>query len=261
LLAAHESSSAGVAFPVDRRKRAQDNGAVKVSSAQKSAVLRDWAGELRQLGRYGQNKLYQVVGPIVLGVEILPVTGMGWYRPHMVCFPLWKEDAKACLAEPTVLEQAYDERGLQLDVPYEKHAKFFGVALAGIRRKFPNLQGSASLTEVFAFLDRQFSDILVSSAPVAQMKLTEMKVLSAAYAGDARLGALAWEQVQRLRQDWPPEFFEWKHGPLEPWLEALSMRSQARDALRQQVLANQQSKLLVRLPYVELRSSQSGTTV
>lgn len=242
-------------FQVDRRRCPQDNRAVKVSSAQKSAVLLDWAGELQQLGRYGQSKLYQVVGPLVLGVELLPVTGMGEYRPHMVCYPLWKEDAKACLGEPTVLEQAYDERGLQVDVPYQKHAKFFGAALAGVRRKFPHLQGSTSLTEIFAFLDRQFSDILVSSAPLAQMKLTEMKVLSAAYAGDARAGALAWEQVQRLGQGWPPEFFEWKHGPLDAWLEALFRRSQARDALRQQVLTNQQSKLLAPLPYVELLPS------
>ena len=62
----------------------------------KIKVKEDWINALPNLAAYAQNKLYKIVGPSVMGIELIKLPGTPEYRPHFVCYPLWKENLKEC---------------------------------------------------------------------------------------------------------------------------------------------------------------------
>ena len=64
--------------------------------------IQEWLTAFPQLSEFSTNKLLKIVGPLLVGVEIIQINTEE-YRPHFVIYPLWKLDVKSCLEFPIIL--------------------------------------------------------------------------------------------------------------------------------------------------------------
>jgi len=63
----------------------------------KEMVNEDWQKAFPQLTLYARNRFYKIVGPLVVGFELINIPRTEDYRPHFVCYPLWKNNIQECL--------------------------------------------------------------------------------------------------------------------------------------------------------------------
>ena len=70
----------------------------------KKKVTEEWLNAFPQLSAFTQNKLYKVVGPYVIGIELIKSPFTEGYSPYFVIYPLWKKDVKTSLDYPILLK-------------------------------------------------------------------------------------------------------------------------------------------------------------
>src|SRR5919109_893840 len=106
---------------------------VKDKKAIKKKVASDWQTAFPQLAAFAQDKFYKIIGPLVVGIELINIQRIEGYRPHFMIYPLWGNnrghDLKACLDAPAVYSAIRNRKGLQLDIPYIKHGGYFAEAV------------------------------------------------------------------------------------------------------------------------------------
>jgi hypothetical protein len=220
----------------------------------KKQIINDWSNEYTYLSVYTQNKLYKLLGPFVIGIEILNLPRTENYRPVFVCYPLWKSDIGQCLEEPVFIQEIYNKKGLQFDIPYTKHNNaFFQEAIECIRKQVPILsQQNISLQQLFGVIDKQFSQILIKSSPVGQAKLFEGKILGSLYVNDPNTIKKVLEEINQISKAWIPNLFEWKYGKLDSWFQNLQIIISNRDNVLKQIGINKQVKKMAQLQSSEL---------
>jgi hypothetical protein len=107
----------------------------------KKKVIVDWQNAFPQLAMYSQDKLYKVVGPVIIGIELIKLPRTNEYRPHFVVYSLFgnkmENDVKACLSGPILLKEYSNKKGFQYDIPYEKHGAFFIDVIDSVRKQTP----------------------------------------------------------------------------------------------------------------------------
>jgi hypothetical protein len=105
----------------------------------KDKINADWQEGLPLLSLYALNRLYRIVGPIIIGIDLIKLPRTEEYRPHFVCYPLWKHSIEECLKSPFILIEFKNKKGLQIDIPFEKHALYFNEALESVKTQMPFL--------------------------------------------------------------------------------------------------------------------------
>jgi hypothetical protein len=219
-----------------------------IESNIKKSVINDWAKEFTELSVYMQSKLYKILGPFIVGIEIVSLPGAKDYRPIFVCYPLWKSDIKKCLDEPVFMQEISNKKNLQFNIPYSKHSAFFHEAVECTKSQVSILlQKSVSLKQLYEIIDKQFSYILVRSSPVVQAKLFEGKFKGALFENDANLIKEILENISKTSKFWPPNLFEWKYGSINNWLQSLEETVSNREEFAKQVELNKQNTKLSNL--------------
>jgi hypothetical protein len=74
-----------------------------IDKAIKRKVIQDWQNAFPQLTVFTLNTLYKIVGPCVLGIELIRSPLAESYSPYFVLYPLWKEDISVSLDGPIIL--------------------------------------------------------------------------------------------------------------------------------------------------------------
>src|SRR5688572_26669800 len=100
--------------------------------AAKKNIKLDWLGAFPNLRAHSQNKFYKILGPTIIGIELINLPNQPAYRPHLVCYPLWKENLKACLDGSFMLMEFENHRRMQFSIPYLKHKDHFQAVLSSI---------------------------------------------------------------------------------------------------------------------------------
>lgn len=95
----------------------------------KKRVSREWQNAFPQLTPYTDNKLYKVIGPVIVGIELINLPNKEEYRPHFVMYSLWGNrtgnNLKACLNFPILLKEFYTDKGIQYCIPYVESDMMF----------------------------------------------------------------------------------------------------------------------------------------
>ena len=65
---------------------------MRIDKVVKKKVIENWQNAFPQLTMYTQNKLYKVVDPCVLGIELVETPYTESYSPYFVIYPIWKKD-------------------------------------------------------------------------------------------------------------------------------------------------------------------------
>jgi hypothetical protein len=224
-----------------------------ITNSLKKEIISEWFKGFPELSVYSQNKLYKVLCPFVIGLEIFKLPRSEDFRPIFVCYPLWKSELKQCLDEPIFMQEIYDKKGFQFNISYSKHIVFFQEVIECTKKQAIILsQQNVSLKQLFEVFNKQFSQTLIKSSPVGQSKLFEAKLLSALYVNDINTSKQVLNEINNTSKSWYPNLFEWKYGKLDVWLLGLQETITNRDEFLKQIKANAQDAKIAQLKNSEL---------
>lgn len=219
----------------------------------KKKVTDDWLNAFSQLSAFTQNKLYKVVGCCIIGIELIKLPHSDEYRPHFMIYPLWKIDLKKCLDAPILLKQIYNRKGLQFNIPYDRHETCFYDVIECFRKQIPvSMDGDVSLKSLFDFVDRLFSDALVKSNSAEQAKLFELKFYSACYVENQSQMQNVLSQIERSSKSWNMNMFEIWYGNFDLWFQGLRGKVSNREDVLKQIKLNKEDKKIAKLQSSEL---------
>lgn len=224
-----------------------------IASNIKKEVINNWSDDFADLSIYAQNKLYKICDAFLLGIEILSLPRTEEYRPIFVFYPLWKTDIKQCLEESIFIQEIYNKKGFQFNIPYTKHINFFQEAVECTKKQVSILgHRHISIKQLFEVFNKQFSQTLIKSSPVGQAKLFEAKLLGALYVNDMNAVKQILTEINKVSMSWSPNLFEWKLGNLDTWLQSLQATISSRDDFLKKIDANKQDKKIAKLQSSEL---------
>lgn len=219
----------------------------------KKKVTEDWLTSFNQLSSFAQNKLYKVVGPLIIGIELIKASNSEEYRPHFVIYALWRNDVQKCLDAPLLMKQLYNKKGLQFNIPYKKHLTYFNDAIECFKKQIPiSLNKDVSLNLLFEFVDSLFTNMLIKTNPAEQAKLFEVKFYTALYKGKESQLQNVLSQIQQASKKWNMQVLETQHGKFDVWIEEMQKKGNTRDSFLKQVQNNKQDKKISNLKSSEI---------
>lgn len=220
----------------------------------KKQVAKDWQCAFPQLTVFAHNNFYKMVGPIIAGLELIKLPRTEEYRPHFVCYPLWKQNLDACFEFPIILKEFYNKKGLQISIPYLKHADNFSDLVIVVKEQMPiPLEGDVSLKRLFYVFDEYAKYSTLGAAPNSylQARLQEAKLEIALILDDEYHVQTVISQIQTMNWD-KAHFSLWKVD-LSLWLQRLSEKINDREKLITKAEQNMQEKKLKNLHRSELQ--------
>lgn len=213
----------------------------------------DWVQTFPQLTKFGYNKYYKIVGPIILGIELIKLPHSDAYRPYFVVYPLWQKDLKTCFSGPVILLQTYNKKGLPFSIPYTKHNDFFKEAVDCFKKQIPiSMNNDISVNILFELIDKCFNDILVKSNSAEQARLYELKLNIALYLDDEEQIKNILDCIKNESKNWNMQMFEIWYGEFDTWLQYLYEKMNKKIAFLEQIIINKQDKKLKNLKKSEL---------
>ena len=213
----------------------------------KKKVIKDWQNAFPDLTLYGQNKLYKIVGPIVIGLEFINSSNGDTYRPYFVMYPLWEADLKTSLGAPFVLKVYYNKKGLQYSIPYKQHDALFSDAAEYVKKQTPlYIDNNISLRSIFSVIDEysQIPPLSAAANSYLQAVLQEAKMKISLF-----ISVTVSESVlgQISNRNWDKTHFKSCGVDLVEWLKSLQTTISSRDEFLNQIENNKQSKKICKL--------------
>lgn len=219
----------------------------------KKIIVEDWLKDFPQLSPFSQNKLYKILGPTIVGIELINLPRSENYRPHFVIYPLWKSSVKSCLDNPVILNQIYNRRGLQFNIPYSKHNEYVNEAVECAKNQILiSMNDNVSLDALFETINRKFDDVLVKSNSAQQAKLLEFKYYAALYAGSHEQMKTVLSQIQTESKNWNMQMFNMWYGDLDLWLKKLHEFGEQQQDFFKSIRTNKSDKKLIKLKQSDL---------
>lgn len=218
----------------------------------KKKVIEDWQNAFPQLTMYAQNKLYKVVGPCVLGIELIKSPHTESYSPYFVLYPIWKRDINASLDYPIFLRDFKNKRGLQYDIPYEKHSIFFDDVVDSIKSQtLLPFEGNISFKKIAAAIEDSSQKPPLSAAPNSYLQavLQEAKFKTALFISNEEAQKVL-EQINK--RNWDLNHFKACGVNVKEWLQSLQEVTTNREEFLKRVEANKQDKKIAQLKSSEL---------
>jgi hypothetical protein len=218
----------------------------------KKNVIEDWRNAFPQLTLYAQNKLYKMVGPVIIGLELIKLPRTEEYRPYFVMYSLWGNNIKICLDYPIVLEEFKDKRGLQYDIPYERHNSFFNNVLESINKQtLLPFDGNISLKKLLLVMDEYSKTPPLSAAPNSYLQavVQEAKLKIALFINAPKAQSVL-DQINK--RNWDITHFKACGVDISKWLQGLQETISNRDEFIKQIAINKQDKKICLLKSSEL---------
>lgn len=212
----------------------------------KRKVSEDWLNAFSGLSAFAQNKLYKVVGPFIVGIELVKLPHSEDYRPYFVLYPLWKSSLKTCLDSPVILSEIINKKGLQFSIPYLKHNSYFIEAVECLKEQIPvSLNSDVTLRSLYDLIDSCFNDVLNKSNSAQQAKLFELKFYTSLYVGSQIQNVL--NKIDQSSKSWNMSMFETRYGKFDLWFKGLQENVSNREAFLAQIECNRKDKKVAKL--------------
>jgi hypothetical protein len=217
----------------------------------KKKVIEDWQKAFPQLSIFGQNKLYKILGPVILGLELIKLPGVEKYSPYFVMYSLWKENIKISLEYPILLKGFYDKKGFQYDVPYEGYS-FFKELVKSVENQSPfTFDGDIDLEKIFLVINEYSKTPPLSAAPYsylqADLKKAKFEIAMYISASEAK------KVLQEIEKTtWDVNHFKACGIDLELWLQDLQEKVHNRDGFLSTIEKNKQKKKICKLKKSEI---------
>ncbi|ANF50322.1 hypothetical protein A0O34_07245 [Chryseobacterium glaciei] len=218
----------------------------------KKKVIEDWHLAFPHLSVYSQNKLYKVVGPVIIGLELIKLPRTEEYRPHFVIYPLWKENVQKTLDIPILLREYYNNKRLQFNIPYEKHSLFFEEVVDYISKQtFLSFVGNISLEKLLSVLDDYSRVPPLSAAPNSYLQgvLYQAKLYISLYVSSNAAENIL-QEIQMI--NWDLDHFKACGIDINNWILGLQHSIANRSDFLKQIEINKEDKKISKLQTSEL---------
>ena len=223
----------------------------------KKQITNDWLKSFPNLYPYAQNKLYKIVGCYIVGIELIKLPRIESYRPHFVLYPLYKANVESCLHSPILMYEFYNNKGLQINLPYSDTSELFKSAQKiisddlkfNINEEVVILSSFNALTDYFLF---NIKDAWYKTHSGKRASLLEIKFYAALYSGDINHVQTILSQILEERKGWNMESFEMWYGKFDLWFQDLQEKVIKREAFLKQISINKQDKKIDKLKKSEL---------
>lgn len=218
----------------------------------KKKVIEDWQLAFPHLSVYSQNKLYKVIGPVIIGLELIKLPRTEEYRPHFVIYPLWKENVQKTLDIPILLREYYNNKRLQFNIPYEKHSLFFEEVVDYINKQaFLSFVGNISLEKLLSVLDEYSRVPPLSAAPNSYLQgvLYQAKLYISLYISSNAAENIL-QEIQMI--NWDLDHFKACGIDINNWIVGLRQSIDNRNEFLKQIEINKQDKKISKLQSSEL---------
>ena len=218
----------------------------------KSKVNEAWLTAIPKLSMFAQNKLYKVVGPIIIGFELIKSPFSDNYSPHFVIYPLWKHDVKGNFDYPILLKKIKNKMGFEYNIPYEKHTLFFNDVIISIQNQTQLVfDENISLKKILSVLDEFSQSPPLSAAPNSflQAALQEAKLKIVLFVNVDIAQRILKEISER---NWDTNHFKACGIELNKWLQGLNKTISTRDDFLKQIEMNKQDKKIAKLNFSDI---------
>ncbi|MGO4289867.1 hypothetical protein [Chitinophaga sp. RAB17] len=223
---------------------------MSISSIEKRQVTNSWLERFPQLTAYTKVKLYKILGPNIIGIEIIKLPRTDEYRPHFVIYPLWKVDENKCLETPVVIKDIKRKDGFQLDIPYKDNEKWKNEAFDCTSNQVISLNEDVTIDDLFELI----ADVLKTGrrGPIPEANAFETKLFTSVYLGDWKRTEKILDELSEVGPTWPPFGFDFIYGPFDQWYKSLEEKVRNRDLFMNQISKNSESAKLSKLKRSEL---------
>ena len=220
-------------------------------------VNKDWLGAFPQLTRFSLNKFYKILGPVIVGIELIKPPGVLKYSPHFVIYSLWGNraghDLKACMSIPLLLKSFQDKNSKEIFIDFDRHDFEFHEVLKSVRKQLPlSLQGPVSQAKILEVLDGYSKSPPLSAAPNSylQASLMQSKLELAICSGTERQVEEIFKQI--VKRNWDLNHFELWGIDYKNWIKDLEKCIDNKHLLLARLEANKRNSKLAKLQRSEL---------
>lgn len=225
----------------------------------KKKVTEDWQEAFPSLVKYGQNKYYKILGPLLVGIELIKPASIEKYSPHFVVYPLWGnrvgKDLKASLSIPIIIKPFFDKKEQEFFIPYFRHEAEFTEVLEAVKNQLPfSMDGDVNLKEVFLTFEEMSKTPPLSAAynSYLQASLLESKLeLAICSGGRKEIVEGIYDEIKAI--NWDLDHFALWGIEYEIWIKNMESRIADKNQLLSQLSANKQDKKLTKMHSSELR--------
>lgn len=210
-----------------------------VDNKLKKQVTSQWLEAFPILKPFTQAKLYKVVGPFLLGIDIVALSD-NKYRPHFSLHSLYEGTVVECLKSPRLFFHFVNDKKLQFDIPYtdsgEQHKMAVAVIKNSLRAILADMVKWKDLMMIIDDKEGRYHDYNEHSGLKAT--LLELKFHAALYLDDAELVNEVFTQIDKDSKTWNMEHFGWLHKDMGTWLKRLHERVNNRAAFMKNLEEN-----------------------
>ncbi|MGN7706892.1 hypothetical protein [Chryseobacterium sp. 22543] len=217
----------------------------------KKNVYNSWLNNFSQLTPYNKDKFYKIVGPVVIGLEILKLPRAETYRPHFAIYPLWERDESTCMKGPLLFKQIKRENGFQFDIPYSDHKSWKEEAFRCTTSQTISMNDDVHIEDIYELADQQLK---MATGPADAAAKYLLKLFSAVYISDWTRTENILDELQLEGSTWNPLGFDFVYGPFEKWYKSLEEMVRNRDRFLMQISHNLESNKLSKMKRSELLS-------
>ncbi len=141
-----------------------------MNTTDKKQIALDWLNIFPQLTLVGKNKLLQIIGPFIIGIELFHHQRLGEaYIPYFVCYSLNENNEKTCLSAPFILRAIRDKKNLQFSIPYQQHNTSLEEAYLYTKEQINiPLEGDVRLNLMLSMIKHEFNDPFTMKNTVQQ---------------------------------------------------------------------------------------------
>lgn len=221
----------------------------------KNKIKNDWIQEFSELSAYTNIRLYKIIGPLIVGLELLHVNFANGYRPHFAIYPLWKENIKECFKIPIMFIEFKNFKHLQFSIAYEFHERLLFEVQECVKQQLPFfLDGNIKLSEVIDALNKYEQMPPLSAAPTSYLVgYLQEKILELAICQNSEKDIQIMLDKINLSQ-WNSIHFKACKIDLQNWLQKVNEKSLIKEELIANINRNKLGKKIEKLKFSELLS-------
>ncbi len=202
-----------------------------MSRTQIKNITKDWKDAFPKLKTIGSNQLFEIVGPILVGLELVKSKYGKHYQPHIVICSLFGSDIatnragnqlKNCLNSPDFYFGLVNSKHLQFDINYDSPSDKIIEATKEMKKQHLPLEQNIKADELFDFIDSHKShNSIISGSSGALAYLMEFKYFISVYLNNEKLKNNVLEEIESDKKFWNMEHFEMWIGKYSDWIEKL----------------------------------------
>lgn len=129
----------------------------------KNEINKLWLASLPTFKLYSGTKLYRILGPFVIGIELIKLPRVEEYRPHFVIYSLYGNDLgkdfKSCMKYPLFMMEFGDKKNLQYSISCQDFLSESRDAIENVKKTLPFiLSDSIKIGTLYKFLDSRINN-------------------------------------------------------------------------------------------------------